>query len=158
MLSRITRELAPEVLAVFDRGKLSYSVAASDAVLGELRTGRGHRSREVFLAEQTFVADFPEALAIFLHEHAHIFGYDGERGFTDALIELLETVIRQRSVLDGYQKEWDAAREEVEREREQNLASTSEQPPDAWLATLGEPELRALLARVPYAVLRKLRD
>ncbi len=130
-MSRITRELAPEVLAVFDRGKLSYTVATGDAVLDELRTGCGCRSREVFLAEQTFVADFPDALATFLHEHAHIFGYDGGRGFTDALTELLETVVRQRSVLDRYEKEWDVAREEVQRERERNPASTSNEPPEA---------------------------
>ena len=62
--------------------------------------------------------DFPEARAVFLHEHAHIFGYDGQRGFTDALTELLETVIRQRSVLDRYEQEWDLSREAVQRERE----------------------------------------
>ena len=38
--------------------------------------------------------DFSEALAVFLHEHAHIFGYDGHRGFTDALTELIEAVVR----------------------------------------------------------------
>ena len=62
-------------------------------------------------------------------------------------------------MLDRYEQEWNVAREEVERERERrNLLSTYDEPPEAWLATLGEPELRALLARVPYAVLRKLHD
>ena len=44
-------------------------------------------------------------LAVFRHEHAHIFGYDGQRVFTDALTEPLETVIRQRNVLDRYEQE-----------------------------------------------------
>jgi len=62
---------------------------------------------------------------VFLHEHAHTFGYDGQRGFTDALTELLETVARQRSVLDVYEREWDAARQEVERERQQGREEVS---------------------------------
>ena len=110
LLSQVLRELAPEIIAVFEKGTTSYTVAKTDTVLGALRSGRGYRSREVFLAEHVFTADFPEALAIFLHEHAHIFGYDGSRGFTDALTELLETVVRQRHDLDDYDARWDRAR------------------------------------------------
>jgi hypothetical protein len=84
-----------------------------------------------------------------------IFGCNGQQGLTDALIGLLETVIRQRSVLDRYEKEWEVAREGVERERKRNRIARSEEPPDAWLAALREAELRALLTRVPHAVLRK---
>ena len=157
VLSRIARELTPEVMAIFDRGTLQYTVVATEAILGELKAGRAYRSREVYLAEHVFVADFAEALAVFLHEHAHIFGYDGQRGFTDALTELLETVVRQRSVLDAYESDWDAARQEVERERQQVQDSTSAESPDTWLATLGEAELRALLGRIPHAVIRKFR-
>ena len=97
VLSRITRELAPEVMAVFDRGTLHYTLTATEAVLRELRMGRAYRSREIYLAERVFVTDFAEALAVFLHEHSHIFGADGERGFTDALTDLLETLIRERN-------------------------------------------------------------
>jgi hypothetical protein len=158
VLSQITRELAPEVMAVFDRGMLQYTVAETEAVLGELKTGRTYRSREVYLADRVFVTDFAEALAVFLHEHAHIFGYDGQRGFTDALTELLETLIRQRGVLDRYEGEWEDARKEVERERRRKPKSVPEESPERWLATLGEVELRALVARIPQAVLRKLRS
>lgn len=157
VLSRITRELAPEVMAVFDRGALRYTVAATDAILGELRQGRSYRAREVFLAERVFVTDFAEALAVFMHEHAHIFGYDGQRAFTDALTEFLETLIRNRAVLDGYEAQWSDARKQVERERHQKPKPEHDESPDTWLATLGEQELRALVARVPQAVLRRLR-
>ena len=78
-------------------------------------------------------------------------------GFTDALTELLETVIRQRSVLDRSEKDWEVAHKEVERERKRNRDARPEEPPEEWLATLGEAELRALLTRVPHAVLRKLK-
>jgi hypothetical protein len=158
VLSRITRERAPEVMPVFDRRTPHYTVAATGAVLGELRTGRTYRSREVYLAERVFVSHFAEALAVYLHEHAHIFGYDGQRGLTDALIELLETLIRQRSVLDRYEVEWEHARKEFERERRRKSKTVPEESAKTWLATLGEVELRALVARIPQAVLRKLRS
>ena len=95
---------------------------------------------------------------MFLHEHAHIFGYDGQRGFTDALTELLETVIRHRDVLDQYEAEWDDARKEVGRERKRKKSAPPAESLETWIATLGEAELRDLLARVPHAVIRKLRS
>jgi hypothetical protein len=94
------RDLAPHVAGVFDHGRTSYTVAQTEVILGELKNARQHRSREVFLAADVFLMDFAEALAVFLHEHANIFGYDGHRGFSDALTELIETVVRQRKALD----------------------------------------------------------
>ena len=69
VLSRVLRELAPEVGAVFDKGRTSYTVARTEALLGQLKSGRGYRSREVFLGADVLVADFASALATFLHEH-----------------------------------------------------------------------------------------
>ena len=86
-----------------------------------------------------------------------IFGCDGQQGRTDGLIGLLETVIPQRSVLDRYEQEREVARKGVERERKRHRAARPEEWPEEWLATLGEAELRALLTRVPHAVLRKLK-
>jgi hypothetical protein len=86
-----------------------------------------------------------------------IFGCDGHQGLTDALMGLLETVIRQRGVLDRSENECEVACKGVERERKRNRDARSEEPLEEWLATLGEAELRALLTRVPHAVLRKLK-
>lgn len=80
LLTTALGELAPEICAVFNKGSTSYTVAQTDIVLGQLKSGRSYRSREVFLSERVFVGEFPSSLAIFLHEHAHIFGYDGSRG------------------------------------------------------------------------------
>lgn len=157
LLSQVLRELAPEVIAVFDKGSTTYTVAKSDTVLGALRSGRGYRSREVFLAEQVFTADFPEALAVFLHEHSHIFGYDGSRGFTDALTALLETVVRHRHDLDDYDKEWKRAREAVCCERQAGRSDSEAEDIATWLATLDEAALRQLLGGMPQVWLRKLR-
>lgn len=158
VLSRITRKLAPEVMAVLGRGNLAYTVAATEAILGEFRRARGYWSREVFLAEDVFVADFPRAVAVFLHEHAHIFGHDGERGFTDALTELLETVIRLRGALDQYEADWDRAREKVESERSRTKNAPVGESLDTWIATLGEAELRSLIARIPVDMIRQLQS
>jgi len=59
------------------------------------------------------VAEFSEALAVFLHEHAHIYGYDGSREFTDSLTELIETVVRYRKELDAHEAKWNVARQKV---------------------------------------------
>jgi len=158
ILSRILRELAPAVMAIFDSGTLHYTVAATDVLLGQLKQGRGYKAREIFLAERVFVTDFAEALAVFMHEHAHIFGCDGGRGFTDALTELLETLIRNRQLLDEYEAAWMKAREEVETERKEKPKDHIDELPESWLANLAEKELRALIARVPQVVLRKLRN
>jgi hypothetical protein len=85
LLAQIMRDLAPHVAAVFDHGRTSYTVAQTDALLGELKKGRRYGSKEVFLAAEVFVTDFAEALAVFLHEHAHIFGHDGHRGWRQRL-------------------------------------------------------------------------
>jgi hypothetical protein len=158
LLSQVLRELAPEIIAVFEKGTTSYTIAKTDTVLGALRSGRGYRSREIFLAEQVFTADFPEALAIFLHEHAHIFGYDGSRGFTDALTELLETVVRQRHDLDDYDTRWDRARMAIRRERRAGKSDGVAEDVEMWLSTLDERELRQLLGSVPPALLRKFKS
>jgi hypothetical protein len=86
-----------------------------------------------------------------------IFGSDGQRGLTDALTDLLETAIRQRSVLDRYEQEREVARKEVKRESKRWRATRFEESPEEWLATLREAERRPPLARVPHAVLRKLK-
>ena len=86
-----------------------------------------------------------------------IFGSDGQRGLTDALTDLLETAIRQRSVLDRYEQEREVARKEVKRGSKRWRATRFVESPEEWLATLRKAEPRALLARVPHAVLRKLK-
>jgi hypothetical protein len=156
-LSHMLRELAPEVSAIFDKGNTSYTVARTDVILGALRFGRRYNSREVFLAESVFAADFAEALATFLHEHAHIFGYDGSRAFTDALTGLLETVMRHRRDLDRYEQEWEGARAAVRRERQAGKGQSDTDSMEAWLAALDETALRQLMSRIPAPVLRKLR-
>lgn len=158
LLSKVLQDLAPEIIALFDKETTSYTVARNEFVLGQLKSGRTYRSREVFMAEHVFVSDFPESLAIFLHEHAHIFGYDGSRAFTDALTRLLETVVRHRHDLDQYQAGWEEVRASVQYEREESGAKSEGCGVDEWVSVMDENALRELIARVPPVVLKKLRD
>lgn len=157
LLSKSLKELAPEIISVFDKGTTSYTVARTEVVLGQLKSGRSYRSRDVFLAESVFVADFPSAFATFLHEHAHVFGHDGSRGFTDALTELLETVVRQRDDLDQYEASWKDVAAKVQRERVESDVNGDADSLDAWLSKMDETELRAFVGRLPPVVLKQLR-
>ena len=99
-------------------------------------------------------------VAIFLHEHAHIFGHDGSRGYTDALTELLESIIRTRQELDEYERRWEEKRKEVLRERKtlERKAIASENTLKTWIESLNEQQLKKLKNRVPAAVLKKLKS
>lgn len=114
--------------------------------------------RLTFLAEQVFVSGFAEAVAAFLHEHAHVFGADGSRGFTDALTELLETVIGHRSEIDQYEARWDDARRAVLRERRSRAAGAEMRSLHDRVDAMGPDGLRELLKRLPPLTLKRLLD
>jgi hypothetical protein len=99
------------------RQDAAYRVAKTKALQGKLTAQRRSGAAEVFLATDFFMLEFPEALSVFLHEHAHIFGYDGSRGFTDALTDMIATVVRARRELDEFEELWLDCRIAVEAER-----------------------------------------
>lgn len=156
LLTRVLKQTSPQIFKIIAKKNTAYTVARTDVVLGELTRVRGYRSIDVYLAEKVFVADFAEALSIFLHEHAHIFGHDGDRGFTDALTELIETIVRYRAAMDGYETEWQAARVKVQAERRERERMPEHTPLDERLASLNEKEMRDLLYRIPEVVLKRL--
>jgi hypothetical protein len=149
VLTGTIRVLAPDITALLQRKHLEYSVAETEVLLGELKQSRHYGSVDVFLSAAVFATDFAAALAIFLHEHAHIFGYDGSRGFTDALTQLIETVVRQRKQLDRHATAWVAARESVLRERNAKPVPDLAETVADLVAAMRETELRDLLKRLP---------
>lgn len=155
ILVETIRELAPAIMKIFDQGSTDYSVAETEIILGQLKEKRSYHTREVFFSSQVFLADFAEALAVFLHEHAHIFGYDGSRGFTDALTELLETVVRERKNLDQYEATWEQARERIVRERGEAANEPATKPLDQILGSMNEIQLRDFIKRLPQATLKR---
>ena len=152
VLAGVMQELAPEITNVFKKRRVTYTVAETDAVLGELIKGRSYRDVEVYFASKIFEADFAEALAVYLHEHSHIFGRDGERSFGDALTELIESLVRHRLLVDGYDGGWRVARDRVKAER--RAARASNDAIGDWLRIVSADELRELALQLPRAVWR----
>jgi len=157
LLTSVLESLAPSIAKVFQHAKTSYTVAKTDTLVGELRKGRDYRSQEVFLTEGLFAGEFSRAVAVFLHEHAHIFGYDGSRGFSDALTELLETTIRARSTLDAYEGRWREVQALVLAERGSG-GTSGEFPLLDWLNGKTREELLQLLAVAPRGYLEQCRN
>lgn len=153
VLRDVLRDFAPKIAQFYEEKRTSYTIAATEVLLGEFKQARGYRSHEIFLAERIFESDFAEALAVFLHEHAHIHGYDGSRTFTDALTELLETTVRQRMSIGSHEAKWTAARDKVvaERKRESQKRQADEL---AQLDGFDREELLALVRDLPQAELR----
>lgn len=154
VLRYILAELDPEMAKVLTKSKISCCVAETEVLLGQLKDNREWRSYEVFLAANVFLADFPEAISIYLHEHAHIFGYDGSRGFTDALTKLLAAVIANRVSMDKYEKLWNAARDRVYQERSES--PDRDKTIDSLLDSKNTAQLRDLLGRVPENIIKDL--
>jgi len=160
-VTRRSRELAPEIIDVFNQNKSKYTVVTSDESFGALQQYRGYYSVEVFLERGFFVSDFDQALAAFLHEHAHVFGHDGSHGFTDALTDLFATLVSHRHLLDRYAGDWEAIRGEVIKERLASPQNAEESMSVmSFLASLSDPDMRTLFlemcGRFPVAELEAL--
>lgn len=153
VLRNVLLELAPRIAQFYEEKRTSYTIAATQVLLGEFKQSRGYQSHEIFLAEQLFEGDFAAALAVFLHEHAHIHGYDGSRTFTDALTEIIESVVRERRSMDQFEEHWDKARATVVAERAA-LAREPDNNEMAQLETCDREELLAIVQGMPRTMIR----
>jgi hypothetical protein len=146
LLVELMSALAPSLAGIFNGAATSYGVAETEVLLGALRMERRYRSHEVFLGAGVFSGTFSRALAVFLHEHAHIFGVDGSRGFTDALTELLEAVVELRGNLGAYEDRWNNLTRELAAERGKVCEGDAVTDRVAWL---NADELRSAILRLP---------
>jgi len=73
VLRELAHDLDPDMMTVLRRGKATYAVAKTEVLLGQLKKDREWKSYEVFLAASVFVADFSEAMAVFLHVNFRTF-------------------------------------------------------------------------------------
>ena len=143
--------LSPELTRDLSQMDKTYFVIDSQEILGALKEYRGYRSVEVLLEQGVFESGFGDALATFLHEHAHIRGSDGSSYFTDALTSLLGSLVRQRKSLDACEERWNACRTEVSRER-LSLQSQDRKVTDSsrYMASIMEPHhLVEVLDKIP---------
>jgi hypothetical protein len=145
--------MSPAITNFFKERTTSYSVAETEAILGELKSKSGYGHREVFLASSVFVSDFAAAFSIFLHEHSHIFGYDGSRGFSDELTKLMEIVIRYRDKLQAPEAQWNGARKRILQERAKFKGGKLDVGTQVGLLT--EIQLRELVNRLPAVAVQQ---
>lgn len=146
LLKRLMQKISPSIVRFFS-SETYYTVARTEQILGELRSKRAYKSREVFFSESFFVCDYPTAVAVFLHEHAHIFGHDGSRGFTDALTELIEAVIRHSSKIQSFSVDWAKQCAQIRLDR-----SITEDPIQVKLESLSSAELLKLVQGLPQPI------
>jgi hypothetical protein len=122
-------------------------------ILGALKQGRSYGNLDVLLSASAFTEDFPRTLAIFLHEHAHVYGYDGSRAFTNVLTGLVESIARHRKALESYDNGWQEARKAIIKERGPSRTASDETTAEQ-LRSLDREALHCLIDRLPAAVAR----
>ena len=155
VLHQALADLAPVLAAHLQSKQIRYSVADTEVILGALKQGRDYRNMDVFLAASASRKDLARALAIFLHEAAHVYGNDGNHAFADALTELIETIIRHREALETYDHQWQAARNSIINERGP-LRMASKETVDEQLQHFDREALLALFERLPVVIVRRL--
>ena len=53
-------------------------------------------------------SSFAEALSTYLHELAHVFGGDHTIGFSQALTEIIETLVKETESIEAAKQEWES--------------------------------------------------
>ena len=155
VLEDAVQEFAPELWASFGDRRPVYSIAETEALLGQFKKALPYRTSQVFLATSVFESDFSTAISVFLHEHTHIFGYDGSRGFTDALTWLIAAVIRNRGSIDVLEKRWTVAVRGVTEERKAKKKRPAEEI-ESEIKTLSDSDLREVLKMLPLSQVKHL--
>ncbi|MFM7039392.1 MAG: hypothetical protein ACKO2L_16895 [Planctomycetaceae bacterium] len=109
----------------------------------------------MFIAAQLFLSEFSRTLAVFLHEHAHIFGHDGSRGFSDAFTKMLEATVEGRTLLDAFETEWNHCVSAVRAERDANC-QVANRTTQETLDQLSKEEMQSILQTLPEETLINL--
>ena len=78
--------------------------------VSELKKGE-YTSSSIYLNETVFY-NFSEFTATFLHEVAHIKGYDGSSNFTDILTLLIQNLLESHLKISTYKLKWDEINDE----------------------------------------------
>lgn len=92
ILAFFIKEISVELHDKFNNAK--YTTGESKEILGELKSTRRHNEQHVFLEFEFFQLSFGDALAILMHEWAHIYGSDGSRTFSDALTHFIALILK----------------------------------------------------------------
>jgi len=155
ILANFIKMLSPEIYTKFETAK--YTIGENDDIVGELKNLREYKQQHVFLNKIFFVQSFNDALAILLHEWAHIYGYDGSRSFSDALTCFISLILKNEAVIKKikeYEKEWNNIVVKIKQERNdiENINV------NGIIKTLSKEQLVNILNSIPQEELYKLLD
>lgn len=118
ILADFIKQLSTDLFNKFENAK--YTVGQNDEVIGELKQKRGYREYHIFLNKVFFTFPFSDALAILLHEWAHIYGGDGSRTFSDALTYFISIILKKEMTIDKitiWETKWENSINQIEKER-----------------------------------------
>ena len=115
------KEIAPEFRSLFsdlidgsfstEAGRVynvSFMSVTSEKLLGELKSsGKTFGDKIIYLNKKLFKSNFGEVFSTLLHECCHLFGRDGDRGFTDALTIVMSRIINNHKIIEEYCHRWD---------------------------------------------------
>jgi len=106
ILNEALERLDPDLLQLIRFSRITYRIARTRIIAGTLQTADLPRRTKLYLSERLFSFSFARALSIFVHEHSHFLGSDGQREFTDQLTWLFESVIEHRNELNDLETRW----------------------------------------------------
>jgi len=153
LLFEVAEHYAPSITQLFMNRRVNYKIILSETLLGELKEGHRYGSLDILLHKNIFTSTFGMALSTFLHEHSHIFGWDGSRAFSDALTVIMQELVDQRTELDEFDKRW--ARSVRSVEKEQGEMGETEYTVMDLVKNASVDELRAALTRLPLKEVKK---
>lgn len=107
LMRRALRIVAPVLASILAKRCIAYRITPGRALGGALKEYRYRSRKTVYLARDIVAGPFPRAVAVFIHEHAHVLGHDGSRGFTDALTWILRSAIEHREAFTPLEREWE---------------------------------------------------
>ena len=155
ILANFIKIFSPELYSKFENAK--YTVGENEEIIGELKKQRAYNQHKVFLNKTFFTEWFNDALAILLHEWAHIYGYDGSRSFSDALTFFISLILKNEAIISNikdYEKQWNAIVEKIKQERKE----VEDINVNEIVKNLSNEQLINILCSIPQEELYKLLD
>jgi hypothetical protein len=133
-----------------------YTVGENDDVIGELKKKRDYKDQHVFLNKTFFTLSFNDAVAVLLHEWAHLYGYDGERSFSDALTGFISLILKKEKALEelkGYITKWKEISVKIHEERNDSPVNVNI---EELFDNLAKEKMKEILMDIPQEECLKL--
>lgn len=146
-LSFFIKELSVDLFKKFENAK--YSTGDNEEIIGELKKKRTYNQQHVFINKDFFMFPFNDALAILLHEWAHIYGPDGSRTFSDALTSFISLILKKEELINKvkiYEKNWNEVCLKINQERSIEVTTDKVY---LRLETITNQQMKKILKSIP---------